>query len=190
MSEDLEHDNVIRKLKKHGPRIRARIALRIPNRYRSWFDVDDVMQETYAQAFLGFQSASPKCFAAWLYRMADNNLKDLIRYCRSAKRDACRTQHFMSSNEHGFANLADILRADDTSPTCHAHRNEISQLIRRELEQLPECYRLIIDYYDLRQWPMKEVAQELGCKETVVYVRRKTGLEYLRRRLCSQSNYL
>src|SRR5687767_13718056 len=67
----------------------AHIEARIARAHRPIFDADDVMQITCLEAFLHireFVPARPGSFAAWLRRLAENNLRDTVRELQRDKR--------------------------------------------------------------------------------------------------------
>ncbi|HEY3244875.1 MAG TPA: sigma factor [Phycisphaerae bacterium] len=64
---------------RHAPEIRALLAARLDTRLRATVDIDDVMSVTCTEACLSIGSFVPTgdgSFAAWLTRMAENNLHD------------------------------------------------------------------------------------------------------------------
>ncbi len=170
-------------LKEHGPNVRHRIASRTPVRYQAFFDVDDVMQETYAQVFTLPEGALQHAFEAWLYRVAENNLKDLIRYCDAKKRNAQAKSADSISNMTAWSELAFKLLSDDSTPSFQVRRKELIALLRDEIQQLPDAYQFIVFNYDLGTMSMEQVAQELRCSLGAAFMRRNAALSRLRQRV-------
>jgi len=76
-------------LERYGPQVRSRISGKISKRWQAVLDVDDVMQVTYLQACLHIDQLverTPAAFAAWLTRIAENNLRDAISELERPKR--------------------------------------------------------------------------------------------------------
>ena len=60
-------------LERHGPTVRAGLTTAIPQRWQAVLTVDDVMQQTYADAFLDIRRFVPHgtgSFVAWLTTIA------------------------------------------------------------------------------------------------------------------------
>src|SRR5436190_709453 len=75
-------------LERHGPAVRVRLRNAIPVRWQSVLSIDDVLQQTYADAFLDierFDPAGSATFATWLKTLANRNLIDAIRALEAEK---------------------------------------------------------------------------------------------------------
>ena len=80
-------DALMALLRQFGPAIRRR--LDINQAWRSKLDAADVMQVTYLEAFLRIgqlKTRDSEVFAAWLTRIAENNLRDAVRQFQRLKR--------------------------------------------------------------------------------------------------------
>src|SRR5262245_40089030 len=74
-------------LERHGLELQSHIERQIGSRYRGKFDADDVLQVTFLEAFLRIGSFQPGgAFAAWIRKIAENNLQDAIRELERNKR--------------------------------------------------------------------------------------------------------
>src|SRR3954470_5863567 len=66
----------------HGGPLRTRIARGVPARVRSLLAPEDILQETFAEAFRtigGFEPEGKDAFYRWLSTIADHRLLDAIR---------------------------------------------------------------------------------------------------------------
>ena len=82
-------------LELHGPVIRRGLVGAIDVRWRSLLSVDDVMQQTYLDAFLGIHRFVPRgveSFGAWLETLAKCNLLDAVRMLTADKRGGKRVR--------------------------------------------------------------------------------------------------
>ena len=76
-------------LKEHGPAVRQRLVGKIPGRWQSVLSLDDVMQQTYTDAFLNMGCVVLQgggSFTAWLSTIAQRNLIDALRMLEADKR--------------------------------------------------------------------------------------------------------
>src|ERR1041384_7482543 len=76
-------------LNRHSPAVTARIASDISREWQSSLSAEDVMQHTWLETFLKIESLETEDeagFAAWLFRIAQNNLRDAIRRLEADKR--------------------------------------------------------------------------------------------------------
>ena len=97
MSSDGRHDvcraidgdtrSLVRLLSRYGPEVRRSLCGEIPPQFRGFLSEYDVMQESYAEAFLAIGQLDPNgSFSAWLRRIAKNNLLDAVKGLRAERR--------------------------------------------------------------------------------------------------------
>ena len=179
-------------LKEHSAELRRRLAGKIPRRWRSALSVDDVMQQTYTDAFLNIDRFVPRgerAFAAWLFRIADRRLIDALRMLEADKRGTDHRRVQPKIHEDSILALYEMLGAAGTTPSQHAARNETRGLLDRAIQQLPEVYRQAVQMYDLDGQPIDEVAQLLGRSPGAVHMVRARAHERLRELMGSDSKY-
>ena len=76
-------------LKLHTPELRRVVAGKLSAKWQSLLSEEDVLQETFTDAFLDinqFKPGSDSTFLAWLTTLATPNLLDAIRILEAAKR--------------------------------------------------------------------------------------------------------
>jgi RNA polymerase sigma-70 factor (ECF subfamily) len=175
-----------------GPAVRAALAAEIPSRYQALVSVDDIMQETYTDAFLGFSQFTPRgpgSFAAWLTTVARRNLLDVLRMLEADKRGGRRRIHDQSAEESLLA-LHDHLASTRSTPSRHASRKEAVAFLRCAIGQLPPKYRTVVEMYDLEGKPVTEVAAALGRSPGAVFMLRSRAHRMLAANLGTASRFL
>ena len=103
--------------------------LRVHDTHLSTVDVDDVLQVTFLEAFLHIRHFDPDradAFSGWLLRIAENNLRDMVRELRRAKRLPPERQIRRAADESCVA-LIELLTRDSSTPSRHAAAAEAQQ---------------------------------------------------------------
>lgn len=186
-------------LKAVGPGVRARIEPQIGVVWRPFFDVDDVMQVTYLEAFLSIGRFTDRgrgrgAFVAWLTQMASNNLRDAVKELERAKRPDPHKQ-IRSAGERGRGAgesrtaLVDLLGVSNATPSQHMAQGEIHAAIERALQQLPPDYAQVIRLCDLEGHSAAEVGARLNRTSGAIYMLLSRARERLGDLLGSESQY-
>lgn len=176
-----------------GHDVRHRVATKVNPSWRAVLDEDDVMQTTYLEAvtrFDRFTSGGAREFAAWVGRMAENNLIDGIRALEAAKRpDPSKRVSGKRNAEDSMSSLVTVLGVTLTTPSIQAARGEAGDFITQALDSLPEDYRRVIQLYDLGGKSATEVAAELNRSEGAIYMLRARAHDQLRDVLGRESRF-
>ena len=160
-------------LRGHDAELRGRLADKIAPRYRAAFDVDDVLQVTYLEAFLRiaqFNRNGSDGFLAWLTRIAEHNLTDAIRALDCAKRPPRDRQIEPQMLDDRHLDLVSVLGGTATSPSHHAAKEEAKGLIDAAIDRLPPDYGKVVRMYDLEGRPVSEVANALKRSDGAVHM--------------------
>lgn len=166
-------DALTRLLLRHGPGLRYPIRAQIPARLRPLLSEDDVLQESYAEAFLHIgRFDATGSFRAWISRIARNNLLDAIRGLDARRRDGKRRQGGGPDRGAPWPGPVDPLDDSATTPSRSAMGRELAEHLDRALDQLPVAYGDVVRLYDLDGLSAGEVAQALGCSPGAVFMRR------------------
>ncbi len=186
-------------LKRLGADLRVFMSRQIGANWRSVIDEDDVLQVTYLEVFLRIThfvppagtDAAPRdaAFRAWLYRIAENNLKDAIRGLERAKRPDPRKRLHAKTEEDSFVELVEALGATNTTPSRVAARDEAAGFIKRTLARLPPAYEQVIKLYDLQGKSAAEVAALLGKTEGAVFMLRARAHDRLKELMGTESMF-
>jgi RNA polymerase sigma-70 factor (ECF subfamily) len=194
-------------LERYAPGIGAEISGRIPNQWRGMLSADDVLQETFLDAFLDFArfmpvapSASPaRSIAgtglnAWLSSIARCNLVDALRMLEADKRGGDRRRIADAAPPGGaddsLVDLLDMLSGTITAPSARARRTESAESLRRAVAELSEPHRTVVQLYDLQARPAPEVAAAIGRREGAMFMLRARAHRQLAERLGAPAEYL
>ncbi|MFW5652715.1 MAG: RNA polymerase sigma factor [Planctomycetota bacterium] len=96
-------DDLVALLTREEPRLRAMLGLEMPNRHAAVLSVDDVLQETWIDAWLEYASLvshSKRSVQAWLNSIAQRNLIDACRML-DAQRRGGRGRRWPSPQQQG-----------------------------------------------------------------------------------------
>ncbi|MBW3542894.1 MAG: sigma-70 family RNA polymerase sigma factor [Planctomycetes bacterium] len=170
-----DSDALAQLLEQHGPAVRSRLQGKIDRRWQSLVSEDDVMQETYAEAFLGIARFVPRgqgSFLSWLYMLARNNLLDAVRELQTAKKGGDRVRFQAPATEDSCVDLLQNIGGSITSPSSAFARKEAHERLEDALRRLPRAYAQVVRLYDLEGGSAEEVAEQLGCSPGAVYMRR------------------
>ena len=165
-------------------------SLSIGREWQSVLETADVMQVTYLEAFLRigqFDLARAEPFAAWLRRIAENNLKDAIRGLQAQKRPQPAARMVLPTGADSQDMLLAELGVTTTTPSRHATRQERSTRLNAALEALPEDYGKVVRLYDLEGLPIAEVAERMGRSAGAVHMLRARAHDRLRPLLGTES---
>jgi len=158
-----------------GPQVQARLDGRLASRYRGAFDLDDVMQVTYLEAFLRVKEFSPEgvgSFVAWLGRIAENNLLDAIRELDRGKRPPRRRQVTPRKVDDSYATLFGDLAGTGTTPSRGAARSEVKAILEDALSKLPAEYEAAVRKLDLEGVAVAEAAASMNRSKGAVHMLR------------------
>jgi len=171
--------------------VRRSIQGKIDPRWQSVLSEDDVMQQTYADAFQAIKrfEGSADDFGRWLRTLAANNLRDAVRHLRAAKSGG---QHRQVTHSHDQSSLQlwDQLADSISTPSLRARRGEANQLLTKAIRGLPDAYRQVVLQYDIEERSAQEVADFQGCSLGAMYMRRARAHDLLASILGSQSQIM
>lgn len=179
-------------LERHGPAVRVRFQSQIPKRWQSVLSLDDLMQETYTDAFLDFGEFAPQddnSFEHWLEAIAKHNLSDALRMLEAEKRGGDRKRIEMSKTDESFVALYDLLSHSGTTPSRAAAKGEVRTALKQAVEQLPTDYRRVVQLYDLEGAMIGEVSKALDRRPGAVFMLRARAHRALSKLLGSSSNF-
>ncbi len=143
-------------------------------------DAEDITQDIFVQAWKALRSFRGNNFRAWLFRIASNSCTDVIRSKRGKKTD---------SLDAVFPEYNPIPSSTE-SPEDHALKEEVSELIARQLLYLSEEQRLMITLADLQGLSYEEIARITGTSLGTVKSRLNRGRSNLRDLLMKYQEHL
>jgi len=186
-------DAIAQLLERHGPAVRQGIEGKIHPRWQAVLSVDDVMQETYIDAFVDVSRFEPRgedSFVAWLVTLARRNLLDAVRMLDAAKRGKNRRRIKPGATMSSLAALWDQLGGDGATPSREVARHEAYNSLQQAIERLPERDRVVVRMYDLEGRSVDEIAERLQRTPGAVFMIRGRALRKIRECLGSASRFL
>jgi RNA polymerase sigma factor (sigma-70 family) len=179
-------------LKRHAPAVRRSLSGRIPVRWQALLSADDVLQQTYTDAYLDlheFRPSDDDSIEGWLTKIAHCNLFDAVRALEAERRGGSRRPIPVDPDQDALDVLHGQLLHDHprSTPSQHVARAEARAELNRVLEQLPDDYRRVIELYDLKGLPAGQVAEALCRSPGAVYLVRNRAHRRLRELLAGKS---
>jgi RNA polymerase sigma-70 factor (ECF subfamily) len=140
--------------------------LQLGGRLQGKVDLSGVVQQTLLEAHqalgrLAAQGPGQEVTAAWLRHILANNLRDEVRKCSAAVRDAGRERSLEAALDESSARLETWLAADQSSPSQRAVQQEELLALADALGTLAEDQRRAVELHHLQGRPLAEVAREL-----------------------------
>lgn len=169
-------------LRKSEPLLRARLADKMPRRWKSVLDMDDVLQVTWLEAFrkiAEFKAHDDDSWNAWLWRIAHNNLIDAIRGLEGKSRLDPQKRLSPKGASEDDGTFLDQMFASLTTPSRIVRAKERAALMRKALDLMPRDYRRVIEFCDLEELPIETVETNLGRSAGAIYMLRARAREYL-----------
>jgi RNA polymerase sigma-70 factor (ECF subfamily) len=145
---------------KHRPRLAVLIHYRLSPELRRFFEVDDILQETFLKAFRDFDQftyQSPGSFMSWLACISDHVMADLARSQGRQKRHAAEILRFRSESNPSGPEPVD----SRTPSRVFAEEEGLRELLAK-LNALPENYRQAILLMKVEGLTTQEAAARLG----------------------------
>ena len=179
-------------LMEHAPKIRASLAGQIPTRWQSVLSVDDVVQQTYTDAFLGIARFDPDedgAFSGWLLQITQCNLRDAIRMLKAVKRGGRSARVEFHDPAKTATAMLSMLSDSGTAPSKGVSDEEAVSYLDHALAKLPASYRLVVQLYDLEEVDVGTVAERLDRSCGAVYMLRARAHERLRELLGDSSRF-
>ena len=127
-------------------------------------DSEDLMQNTYLNAFLHLQGyRSEASVKTWLTRI-------MLNQCYKAKHTNEVTRSIASAHPSS-SDIGGIPIQNRQNGEQKLLRKELGQLIERAIQQIPETYRMVFTLRELNHHNVAETAVILGISENNVKVR-------------------
>lgn len=131
----------------------------------------DLTQETYVKAWQSLDGLrEPERFVPWLFRIARNQAKDLLKY---------RSRHPQVELDE----LSVLVDPQGDRPWQAVESEELENEVRRAVAALPESQRAPLILYHFQNMPVAEIASALGVPFGTVLSRLARARAALARRL-------
>lgn len=161
----------------HGPRL-LRVARRL---LTSEEDARDAVQDAFVAAFKSigtFESAS--MLSTWLHRIVVNACLMRLRTKRRKPEEDIE-QHLPCFLANGHQSESSVRWGE--SADVLLERNELCDLVRRSIDELPDTYRTVLLLRDIEEISTEEVARMLGTTANAVKLRLHRARQALRKML-------
>lgn len=160
-------------LERLRPRIVLWAATRMSPALRAKVEPDDVAQEVLLavhRSLDGFEHRDQKTFFAWLFRIAENRIRDLVDHFNAKKRQLPEPRSF-----------------SQTSPSMAVRRREQVDHVVEAVETLPLDYREVIRLRRFQELDCRQVAEVMDRSENAVRVLYCRALKALAQRLKTET---
>jgi len=154
-------------------RLRPRLVLwastRMSPALRARLDPEDAAQEillSVHRSLHQFQGDDDRAFKAWLFRVAENRIRDLAERAGALKR-----------------RLPEPRTVSQTSPSMGAARNEMAARLRAALTRLPDDYRRVIQLRRFEELSTEEVGARMERSANAVRILYFRAVSALREQL-------
>jgi RNA polymerase sigma-70 factor, ECF subfamily len=145
---------------------------------RNHCDAEDLIQETFAKAYVKFHQFSPGTnLKAWLYTIL---VRTFYSSCRHRDR---RVGEVLAAEIYDASDARDALSEPPKSAEAEAMENLGGSAVMRALEDLPECFRSAIYLADIEGYRYHEIADMMGTPLGTVMSRIHRGRAMLRQKL-------
>ena len=145
---------------------------------RNHCDAEDLIQETFAKAFVKFHQFNPGTnLKAWLYTIL---VRTFYSTCRHRDR---RVGEVLAAEVYDACDARDAISEPPRSAESEALENLASSTVMRALEALPECFRTAIYLADIEGYRYHEIAEMMGTPLGTVMSRIHRGRAMLRQKL-------
>lgn len=143
---------------------------------------EDIAQDVFIKIYEKKVKVDPGAkFTTWLYRVTVNAALDVVRKKRFLKFSFDEVKQGQSDSKQTLADtFADPAAV---SPGKFLAQEELSGLLQREINELPEKFKVPILLYQFQNTPYQEIAKILGISEKAVERRIYHAKEVLRTKL-------
>ncbi len=172
--------------------LRSKFHDQIPARWRTLLSLDDLLQETYTDAFLdiaGFEDRSPESFEHWLAAIGKNNLLNAVQSLEAEKRGGGRKPFSPAQQDDSYAALHELLSCSTTSPSGRAAKGEARAALEQAIGRLPRDYQIVVRLYDIEGHPVEDVSATMRRSPGAVFMLRARAHKALRRLLGAALKY-
>jgi RNA polymerase sigma-70 factor (ECF subfamily) len=141
-------------------------------------DVEDVMQQTYMNAFTHLHQFEERAqFSTWLTRIAVNEAFATRRKVK-APESVVRIQFELDDDRRGYM---DTLISPDADPERQAYAQELRRVLEAAVEALPDNYRSVFMLRDIEGLSTSDTGEKLGLGEEAVKSRLHRARAMIRR---------
>jgi RNA polymerase sigma-70 factor (ECF subfamily) len=171
-------------------RLLAYVKRHLPAEIQAWVDPNDVLQDTYFEAFrrmAHFHAADENAAYRWLVTIARHRIAELLRTRRTARRGGGLGHAAQGDSVvAALAELASHLR----TPSRSAARHEFIHALEQSLTRLPPDLGQALHLRYIQGLSCAEIGEKMGRTERAVHMICNRALKVVRRELRSVSMYM
>ena len=128
-----------------------------------WGDTSDLAQEVFIRVYRGIHSLrNPKTFRSWLNQIVVNLFYDELR--RRPRRLPTMSIDAPIESESGESDLVREIPDPALKPDERSLIQELDQVIKKAMAQLPEQFRTAIVLRELQGLSYEEISEAIGCE--------------------------
>ena len=128
-----------------------------------WGDTSDLAQEVFIRVYRGIHSLrNPKTFRSWLNQIVVNLFYDELR--RRPRRLPTVSIDAPIESDNGESDLVREIPDTSLKPDEMSLVQELDQVIKKAMAQLPEQFRTAIVLRELQGLSYEEIAVSIGCE--------------------------
>lgn len=141
----------------------------------------EVSQKVFIRVYKNLNKLrDPGRFSSWIYQIASNLCKDEIK--KMNHHDFISLDLIQENNENEGFRLPDGLQESDYyRPDTKLNQKQVSNIVQKALQQLPEEQRIVIIMKEYQGLKFKEIAEALNQPLNTVKSRMYYGLNGLRK---------
>jgi RNA polymerase sigma-70 factor (subfamily 1) len=174
----------------HASELAAYVGRMTPPDLKRLVDPQDVVQDTYFEAFqrLGqFTADNADAALRWLKTIARHRLTDVMRKHNAAKRDHRRTTEQVT---HGsVVDLLHELAVYRRTPSKSAVARELLRTLESSIDRLSTDYRHVVNYRYIDGLSYKEAGERMNRTEDATRMLAGRALQALRVEMGSESRF-
>ncbi len=125
---------------------------------KSAVDIEDIVQEAFLKAFSRLETFQHQSsFYTWLYRITTNTILDFMKRRGRNPVQTVEDPELVGEN----ASMGDPGSSRTMSPHSRLETQEISEITREVLDELPEIFRTVLILREFESLPYQEIADVL-----------------------------
>jgi RNA polymerase sigma factor (sigma-70 family) len=171
--------------RRYLPRVTRIVAARLGRGWRELALEDDVVQETFLDAFTALRDsriADEAAFCSWIARCVENNIQDQLRRGQAERRGGGKVDRFADFAESYLSES--MLDGGHATPSQYATARETEARLERSLYRIDPRYREVICLRVYCGMQFADIATAMGLRnENTANVMFLRAREELQRRL-------
>ena len=124
---------------------------------KSAVEIEDIVQDTFIKAYRKLESFQHQSsFSTWLYRIAVNTALDFLKRSGRNPVQAVEDPEEIGQDDQGRS------RTQLAPPDAHLEREEIAEITKKVLLELPEIFRTVLVLREFEDLSYQEIAEVLS----------------------------